>query len=82
MEAIEFLNKIDCLSKRGSPEEKMRYNAYRVAGDNTGHWSMSNSGSPSTPSKPDRVCFWNSIQMLILVMTDCQMSHHVSYVLG
>lgn len=36
MEAIEFLNKIDCLSKRGSPEEKMCYNAYRVVGDNTG----------------------------------------------
>lgn len=36
MEAIEFLNKVDCLSKRGSPEEKMRYNDYRTAGDNTG----------------------------------------------
>lgn len=36
MDAVEFLNKVDCLSKRGSPEEKMRYNVYRVAGDNTG----------------------------------------------
>lgn len=35
MEAVEFLNKVDCLNKRGSPEEKMRYNAYRVTGDNT-----------------------------------------------
>jgi hypothetical protein len=36
MDAVEFLDKVDRLSKRGSPEEKMRYNAYRVAGDNTG----------------------------------------------
>lgn len=36
MDAVEFLDKVDRLSKRGSTEEKMRYNAYRVAGDNTG----------------------------------------------
>ena len=36
MDDVEFLDKVDRLSKRGSPEEKMRYNAYRVAGDNTG----------------------------------------------
>ena len=36
MDAVEFLDKVDRLSKRGSPEEKMRYNSYRVAGDNTG----------------------------------------------
>lgn len=36
MDAVEFLDKVDRLSKRGSPEEKMRYSAYRVAGDNTG----------------------------------------------
>lgn len=35
MEAVEFMNKVDCLSKRGLPK-KMRYNAYRIAGDNTG----------------------------------------------
>lgn len=38
MDAVEFLDKVDCLSKRGSTEEKMRYNIYRVAGDNT--WSV------------------------------------------
>ena len=31
MDAVEFLNKVDCLSKRGSNEEKMRYNDYRTA---------------------------------------------------
>ncbi len=36
MDAVEFLDKVDRLSKRGSTEEKMRYNDYRVAGDNTG----------------------------------------------
>ena len=36
MDAVEFLDKVDRLSKRGSTEEKMRYNVYRVAGDNTG----------------------------------------------
>jgi ferredoxin-like protein FixX len=35
MDAVEFLNKVDCLSKRGSTEEKMRYNDYRTARDNT-----------------------------------------------
>ena len=35
MDAVEFLDKVDRLSKRGSTEEKMRYNAYRTAGDNT-----------------------------------------------
>lgn len=36
MDAVEFLDKVDRLSKRGSTEEKMRYNDYRTAGDNTG----------------------------------------------
>lgn len=36
MDAVEFLDKVDRLSKRGSTEEKMRYNVYRIAGDNTG----------------------------------------------
>ena len=35
MAAVEFLNKVDRLSKRGSTEEKMRYNDYRTARDNT-----------------------------------------------
>lgn len=35
MDAVEFLDKVDRLSKRGSTEEKMRYNIYRTAGDNT-----------------------------------------------
>jgi hypothetical protein len=35
MDAVEFLDKVDRLSKRGSTEEKMRYNDYRTAGDNT-----------------------------------------------
>ena len=35
MEAVEFLDKVDRLSKRGSTEEKMRYNDYRTARDNT-----------------------------------------------
>lgn len=34
MDAVEFLDKVDRLSKRGSTEEKMRYNDYRTAGDN------------------------------------------------
>lgn len=38
MDAVEFLDKVDRLSKRGSPEEKMRYNDYRTAGDNT--WAV------------------------------------------
>ena len=36
MDAVEFLDKIDRLSKMGSTEEKMRYNDYRTAGDNAG----------------------------------------------
>lgn len=36
MDAVEFLDKVDRLSKRGSTEEKMRYNDYRTAGDNVG----------------------------------------------
>lgn len=35
MDAVEFLDKVDRLSKRGSTEEKMRYNDYRTAEDNT-----------------------------------------------
>lgn len=35
MDAVEFLDKVDRLSKRGSTEEKMRYNDYRTARDNT-----------------------------------------------
>lgn len=36
MDAVEFLDKVDRLSKMGFTEEKMRYNDYRTAGDNTG----------------------------------------------
>ena len=36
MDAVEFLDKVDRLSKRGSTEEKMRYNDERTAGDNVG----------------------------------------------
>lgn len=35
IDAVEFLDKVDRLSKRGSTEEKMRYNDYRTAGNNT-----------------------------------------------
>lgn len=35
MDAVEFLDRVDRLSKRGSTEEKMRYNDYRTARDNT-----------------------------------------------
>ena len=35
MDAVEFLDKVDRLSKRGNTEEKMRYNDYRTARDNT-----------------------------------------------
>ena len=38
MDAVEFLDKVDRLRKRGSTEEKMRYNDYRTAGDNT--WAV------------------------------------------
>ena len=38
MDAVEFLDKVDRLSKRGTTEEKMRYNDYRTAGDNT--WAV------------------------------------------
>lgn len=36
MDAVELLDKVDRLSKRGSTEEKMRYTDYRAAGDNVG----------------------------------------------
>lgn len=36
MDAVEFLDKVDRLSKRGYIEEKMRYTDYRAAGDNVG----------------------------------------------
>lgn len=36
MDAVEFLDKVDRLSKRGSTEEKMRYNDYRAEKDNAG----------------------------------------------
>ena len=36
MDAVEFLDKVDRLSKRGFTEEKMRYNDYRTAKDNAG----------------------------------------------
>ena len=36
MDAVEFLDKVGRLSKRGSTEEKMRYTDYRAAGDNVG----------------------------------------------
>ena len=35
MDVVEFLDKVDRLNKRGSTEEKMRYNDYRTARDNT-----------------------------------------------
>ena len=38
MDAVEFLDKVDRLSKRGSTEEKMRYNDYRTAGANA--WAV------------------------------------------
>ena len=38
MDAVEFLDKVDRLSKRGSTEEKMRYNDYRTARDNA--WAV------------------------------------------
>lgn len=38
MDAVEFLDKVDRLSKRGSTEEKMRYNDYRTSGDNA--WAV------------------------------------------
>lgn len=38
MDAVEFLDKIDRLSKRGSTEEKASYNDYRTSGDNT--WAV------------------------------------------
>lgn len=34
MDAVEFLNIIDQISKKGTPEEKMIYNASREAGKN------------------------------------------------
>ena len=36
MDAVEFLDKVDRLSKREFTEEKMRYNDYRAAKDNAG----------------------------------------------
>lgn len=38
MDAVEFLDKVDRLSKRGSTEEKVRYNDYRTARDNA--WAV------------------------------------------
>lgn len=38
MDAVEFLDKVDRLSKRGSTEEKVRYNNYRATRDNA--WAV------------------------------------------
>ena len=51
MDAVEFLDKVDRLSKRGSTEEKMRYNDYRTAGDNTGAVKVVERWATAHPTK-------------------------------
>ena len=51
MDAVEFLDKVDRLSKRGSTEEKMRYNAYRKAGDNVGAVKFAERWAVKHPAK-------------------------------
>ena len=52
MDAVEFLDKVDRLSKRGSTEEKMRYNDYRAAKDNAGAVKFVERWTAAHPIKP------------------------------
>ena len=51
MDAVEFLDKVDRLSKRGSTEEKMCYNDYRTERDNTRAVKFVEQGAAEHPIK-------------------------------
>ena len=51
MDAVEFLDKVDRLSKRGSTEEKVRYNDYRTARDNAGAVKFVEQWAAAHPAK-------------------------------
>ena len=51
MDAVEFLDKVDRLSKMGSTEEKMRYNDYRTARDNAGAVKFAEQWAAEHPTK-------------------------------
>lgn len=57
MDAVEFLDKVDRLSKRGSTEEKMRYNDYRTAGDNVGAVKFVERWTAAHPAKTRQSVF-------------------------
>ena len=57
MDAVEFLDKIDRLSKMGSTEEKMRYTDYRTAGDNTGAVKFVEQWAVAHPTKTRQSVF-------------------------
>lgn len=57
MDAVEFLDKVDRLSKRGSTEEKMRYTNYRAAGDNVGAVKFVEQWAAEHPAKTRQSVF-------------------------
>lgn len=57
MDAVEFLDKVDRLSKRGSIEEKMRYNDYRTARDNAGAVKFVERWTAAHPAKTRQSVF-------------------------
>ena len=66
MDAVEFLDKVDRLSKRGSTEEKMRYNDYRTAGDNTGAVKFVEQWAAEHPVKTRQSVFLKMFPNVIL----------------
>ena len=66
MDAVEFLDKVDRLSKRGSTEEKMRYNDYRTAGDNTGAVKFVEQWAAAHPIKTRQSVFLKMFPNVIL----------------
>ena len=66
MDAVEFLDKVDRLSKRGSTEEKMRYNDYRTAGYNTGAVKFVEQWAAAHPIKTRQSVFLKMFPNVIL----------------
>lgn len=57
MDAVEFLDKVDRLSKRGSTEEKARYNDYRTERDNAGAVKFVERWAAAHPAKTRQSVF-------------------------
>lgn len=57
MDAVEFLDKVDRLSKRGFTEETMRYNDYRISGDNVGAVKLVERWAAEHPAKTRQSVF-------------------------